>query len=390
MIRKEALRPDCPDCEPLPEKIARPGRLHLWFVSRHSAKKLRVYLSTERRWIYEDTEDGRVVIGVGEGTWGSLLWNLSSLFSPSELDDVKALCTFSSDEPTTADIPDVRSLRQLVAFGRSDWLLPTLLEQRLFSVFQPIVWADDPTIIYAQECLVRAEASDGRIVSAGTILDAAREASLLAQIDLAARHTAIREAVRHRVESNLFINLTPTYQYDPATCLRSTVRALDRATIPRSKVVIEVTETDKSDDVNILRALTEYCRDNGFRVALDDVGSGYSSLTLINRLRPDFIKLDMELIRGVERDPYKAAIAQKVIELAHNLGISTIAEGVQTSSEMGWVQAHGATFVQGWFIAKPSNPPVKDSSTLRGLRTSSPVSGSSALPQTTPGIATDS
>ena len=390
MIRNNALRPDCPDCEPLPETIVRPGRLHLWFVSRHSAKKLRFYLSTERRWTYADTEDGCIVIGVGEGTWGSLLWNMSSLFSPSELDDAKVLCTFGSNEPTPADIPDVRSLRQLVAFARSDWLLLTLLEQRLFSVFQPIVWADNPTNIYAQECLLRAEASDGRIVSAGTILDAAREASLLAQIDLAARHTAIREAVRHRVESDLFINLTPTYLYDPASCLRSTVRALDRAGILRSKVVIEVTETDKTDDVDTLRALTNYCRDNGFRVALDDVGSGYSSLNTIHWLRPDFIKLDMDLIRGVDHDPYKAAIAQKVIELAHDLEISTIAEGVETSGEMRWVQAHGATFAQGWLIAPPASPPVEDISTLSSLRTSKPVSGSSASPQTTPGIATGS
>jgi len=223
---------------------------------------------------------------------------------------------------------------------------------------------------------------------AGTILDAAREARLLAQFDLVARHTAIREAVRHRVASDLFINLTPTYLYDPAACLRSTVRALDRAGIPRSKVVIEVTETDKTDDVNILQALTDYCRDNGFRVALDDVGSGYSSLNSIHRLRPDFIKLDMELIRGVEHDPYKAVIAQKVIELAHDLEISTIAEGVETSGEMRWVQAHGATFAQGWFIAPPANPPLESSSTLRGLCTSNSVLGSCTLPQANPGTAT--
>jgi EAL domain-containing protein (putative c-di-GMP-specific phosphodiesterase class I) len=368
MIREDELRPDCPDCEALPEKIAGSGRLHLWLASRHSVKKLRVYLSRDPRRTYEDAEDGRVLIRVDEGEWGSLLADLSGLFSSSELEDAKALCKSGFDEPTLADFPNVRSLRRLIALARSDWLLATLLEQRLISVFQPIVWVDDPTNIYAQECLLRAEAPDGRIVSAGTILDAAREAGLLAQADLAARHTAIREVVRHGVESHLFINLAPTHLYDPATCLRSTVRTLDRAGIPHSKVVFEVTETDETEDVYALKALTDYCRNNGFRVALDDVGSGYSSLNFIHRLRPDFIKLDMELIRGVERDPYKAAIAQKIIELAHGLGISTIAEGVETSGEMVWVQAHGATFAQGWFIAKPANPPVKDSSALIGLR----------------------
>src|SRR5215212_11903982 len=140
MIRKDAIRPDCPDCEPLPEKIAGSGRLHLWFASRHSVKKLRVYLSADRRLTYEDIGDGRVIIGVGEGEWGDLLWDLSSLFSSSELDDAKALCTFGSEEATVADIPSVRSLRQLVASARFDWFLRTQLEQRLISVFQPIVW----------------------------------------------------------------------------------------------------------------------------------------------------------------------------------------------------------------------------------------------------------
>ena len=100
---QNALRPDCPDCEPLPEKFARPGRLHLWFTSRHSVKKLRVYLGPDRGRSYEDTEDGRVIIGVGEGEWDDLLRDLSGLFSSSELDDAKALCTFGAEEPTPAE-----------------------------------------------------------------------------------------------------------------------------------------------------------------------------------------------------------------------------------------------------------------------------------------------
>jgi EAL domain-containing protein (putative c-di-GMP-specific phosphodiesterase class I) len=360
MIYEDALMSGCPNCGVLPEKIAGAGRLHLWLASRHSAKKLRVYLSRDRHWAYENTEDGRVLIYVDRGAWDTLMANLSDLFSSSELDAAKALCKFDFDEPTLADFPNVRSLRQLIAFAQSDWLLPTLLEQRLTSFFQPIVWASDPTNIYAQECLLRAEVADGRVLAAEMVLDAARQARLLSQTDLAARHTAIREVVRHGVENHLFINLAPTCLCDPETCLRSTVRALNSAGIPRSKVIFEITETDEADDVYALNALTEYCRSSDFRVALDDVGSGYSSLNLIHRLRPDFIKLDLDLIRGVDHDSYKATIVQKIIELAHSLDISTIAEGVETSEEMNWIQDHGATFAQGWFIAKPANPPVRD------------------------------
>jgi EAL domain-containing protein (putative c-di-GMP-specific phosphodiesterase class I) len=366
MIRQDLPGPDCPDCEVLPERLAGPGRLHLWLPSRHSAKKLRAYLGRARRLAYEGTEDGRVIIDVDQGKWGKLLAELSDLFSPSELDDARALCKPGSDEPTLADFPRMRTLEQLVAFAGSDWLVRVLLERRLNCVFQPIVWADDSTCIYAQECLLRAEAPDGSIVSAGAILDAARRAGLLAQTDLAARHGSIREAARHGVEGDLFISLSPTRICDPASCLRSTLGALGKAGIPHTRVVFELTETDEPD-VYALRALPDYCRNEGFRVALDDVGSGYSSLNLIHRLRPDFIKLDAELIRGVERDPHKAVIARRVIELAHDLGMGTIAEGVETPGELEWVRAHGATFAQGWLIAKPTNPPVGDGRALTGL-----------------------
>ena len=252
-------------------------------------------------------------------------------------------------------------------------MLTVLLERRLTCVFQPIVRTGNPTSVYGQECLLRAEAAGGCLVAAGPILDAAREARLLAQTDLAARHTAVREAARHGVEGHLFINIAPAHVHDPATCLRSTVGAIDRVGIPREKVVFEITETDEAVDVPALKAFGDYCRKNGFRVALDDVGSGYSSLNLIHRLRPDFIKLDMDLIRGVDRDPYKATVARKIIELARDLGVSTIAEGVETPGEMTWVQRHGATFAQGWFIAKPATPPIRDTPTRTDDSTATPV-----------------
>lgn len=354
---------ECPDCEPLPSRATGSGRLHLWFSLGHSAKKLRIFLGRGRWRAHEATEDGRVLIHVDEGGWGSLLDELSDLFSPAELDDITALCKAGFDEPASSDFPDVYSLKQLVASARSDWLLAMLLGRRLTCVFQPIVRADNPASVYGQECLLRAKAPDGSLVTAGPILRAAREAGLLAQTDLAARHAAVREAAGHGFGGHLFINIAPASVHDPATCLRSTVCSIDAAGIPRDKVVFEITEADEAVDPLSLKALGDYCRKNGFRVALDDVGSGYSSLNLIHRLRPDLLKLDMDLVRGVDRDPYKATVARKVIELARDLGASTIAEGVETLGEMTWVRDHGATLAQGWFIAKPANPPIRDTPT---------------------------
>ena len=144
---------------------------------------------------------------------------------------------------------------------------------------------------------------EGGLVSPGRIFGAAKSARMLFQTDLAARRTAIREAVRQGVEGNLFINFTPAAIYDPRFCLRSTVEAVDGAGISPERIVFEVTETEETRDVDHLRNIVAFYREKGFRVALDDLGSGYSSLNMIHRLRPDFVKLDMQLVRGVDTDP---------------------------------------------------------------------------------------
>jgi EAL domain-containing protein (putative c-di-GMP-specific phosphodiesterase class I) len=132
---------------------------------------------------------------------------------------------------------------------------------------------------------------------------------------------------------------------------------VDEAGIPREKVVFEITETERTHDVLHFRGIIDQYRRFGFRIALDDVGSGYSSLNLLHQLRPDFLKLDMHLIRGVDRDPYKATIAQKILEIAQKLDIKSVAEGIETTEEMDWVRDHGADFVQGYLIAKPKLHP---------------------------------
>jgi EAL domain-containing protein (putative c-di-GMP-specific phosphodiesterase class I) len=94
-------------------------------------------------------------------------------------------------------------------------------------------------------------------------------------------------------------------------------------------------------------------------VALDDLGAGFSSLNLLTELRPDFVKMDMHLIRGVDQNDYKARILGSLIDLAHKLEIPVVAEGVETVAEWQWLRAAGADLVQGYLFAKPgAEPPL--------------------------------
>lgn len=171
--------------------------------------------------------------------------------------------------------------------------------------------------------------------------------------------TAIRSAAPLCGSAKIFVNFNPTTIYKPEYCLASTMAALEEQGLTQSDVVFEVVESDRIADVDHLRSILGFYRDRGFEVALDDLGAGYNSLTSLNDLRPDYMKLDMDLCRGVNLDPYRATIAKNLIVLARDLGIATIAEGIETEDEAIWFTNAGIDYIQGFYFARPR--PVDES-----------------------------
>ncbi|MFI5310851.1 MAG: EAL domain-containing protein [Gemmatimonadales bacterium] len=297
-----------------------------------------------------------VIVDLAWDEMRALVIPLRRILTHREAEDVRVLFRPSGGELTTADFPKVQSYTAFSLVSESTWLSAMLAEQRFTSVLQPIVWSAEPQRVFAQEALLRGVGLDEAIVYPNYIFEVARGCGMLVQVDLAARKAAIDRMVLDDIRETLFVNLTPSTIEDPVSSLARTVEMIEDAKIPAHRVVFEVVESDQALDVADLQRLLRTYRDAGFRVALDDVGAGYSSLNLLHQLRPDFIKLDMDLIRGVDADPYKALIAQKIIEIASSLGVETIAEGIETPEELGWVQEHGATYAQGFAIARPTMP----------------------------------
>ncbi|MDP3691410.1 EAL domain-containing protein, partial [Bradyrhizobium sp.] len=123
--------------------------------------------------------------------------------------------------------------------------------------------------------------------------------------------------------------------------------------LPPERIVIEITEhSDVENYEHLLRALLPL-RQRGFRLAVDDAGAGYSSLRHILNLQPDFIKLDMGLIRNIDVDPARRALASALIGFARETGSVIIAEGVETASEFETLQLIGVEQVQGYFLGRP-------------------------------------
>ena len=350
---------DCKRCGALPGPVQTSGTLYLAPPLGHTASRARSALRAAGIPL-EEPSPNLISARVAEGSLARLAEGLATALSRSELRDTRSLIVAEGEQPSFAALSAMEPLSTLVARVRGDRLLRMVRECRLTCHFQPIVRADDPSRTFAHECLLRGVETDGSLVPPGEIYEVARAADLLFPVDREARLTAIRQAARHGLDapdSCLFVNFNPSSIYDPTFCLMSTVAAIRGTRFRPEQLVFEVVESDKIEDIDHLVKIVTYYRSSGFRVALDDLGSGYASLSLLGTLRPDFVKLDMNLIRGVDLDPYRASIATKLLEMARKLGIATVAEGIETEGEWRWAREHGADYVQGYLFARPSATP---------------------------------
>ncbi|AFY40779.1 EAL domain-containing protein [Nostoc sp. PCC 7107] len=334
------------------------GRLFLWFPVTHTLTKVTTYLRQFALKYELMQERPGLCLECKSGQAQELAYNLAQLLAPRELKETQVLFIRGALQPQLQDFSDIASLQRFVTFNQSEWLVNMLAQERFTTHFQPIVSIQNTSEIYGYESLLRGLDEEGNLLLPGPILELATEAGLLPQLDRLARLSTIAQFSRHQVNGKIFVNFTPTALYDPASCLRSTVEAIDQAGIAHDQVVFEVVESDNPHDLAHLKAVLQYYRDKGFLVALDDLGSGYSGLNLLHQLRPDFIKLDIELIRDVHQDLYKASITEKIIEIAQNLNILTVAEGIECIEELNWLREKGATFAQGYLIARPDPVPV--------------------------------
>lgn len=364
MERIDKYSEKCDRCETLPSKIESQGTLYIWFPVRHTLSK--VISALDKALLeYQLIEDGQCLSIFWEDKHlDSFISILTTKLTPKELKETQVLWMSGKAQPQFRDFSRVNSLNNFISLSKSEWLVDMLAAERLTTFFQPIVYAEDTARIFAQEALLRGFDREGNLINPGRIFSHAQDAGLVFQLDALARQLSIREASRHGIEEAIFINFSPTAVYDPTTCLRMTVRVVSEVGFSHDRVVFEVMESEQPPDINHLIKILKFYQDAGFLIALDDFGTGYSNLNLIHALRPDFIKLDRTLIHNVHQDDYKALITEKLLEIAHKLDIKTIAEGVESPEELQWVRERGATFIQGFLIAKPMTPPVRVTPTI--------------------------
>ena len=129
--------------------------------------------------------------------------------------------------------------------------------------------------------------------------------------------------------------------------------ALERHDLPGDSLIVEITEDLLLDDIERTHQVLEALRDRGVHIALDDFGSGYSALTYLRKLPIDEVKVDYDLISHVLTDPRAEAIVRAVIDLAHAMDVTTVAEGVENTETATWLRYRGCEVAQGMLYSPP-------------------------------------
>jgi EAL domain-containing protein (putative c-di-GMP-specific phosphodiesterase class I) len=210
--------------------------------------------------------------------------------------------------------------------------------------FQPVIsWAARRVI--GHEALLRS--SDPRLPNPASVLTVAERLGRIEQIGRLVRERVARSMTRAPAEF-VFVNIHPHELLDSDLYL---------ATAPLSqfskRVVLEISEHALLDDIEHLETRAQSLRKLGFRLALDNLGPGYPGLSSFARLRPEFVKYDQSLIRGVDAEPAKAALVAKMTSLLSGMGVRVIAAGIESITERDTVIAAGVDLLQGFAFSRP-------------------------------------
>jgi EAL domain-containing protein (putative c-di-GMP-specific phosphodiesterase class I) len=215
----------------------------------------------------------------------------------------------------------------------------------LWMAYQPIVQAGTGAL-FGYEALLRS--GDPDLAGPGAILDAAERLGRLYDVGRAVRCKASEPMQSVCPPALLFINLHALDLNDEA--LTSPSAPL---TMIAPRVVLEITERASLDPIEDVPSRIAQLRELGFRIAIDDLGAGYSGLMSFTQLEPEFVKLDMSLVRDIHENPLKQKVVRSMTALCKDMGITVVAEGIEVAEERDTIIELGCDLLQGFLLARP-------------------------------------
>jgi len=245
-------------------------------------------------------------------------------------------------------MPDFDNLIEFSEFSILDGIIK---REAVKPVYQPIVSLTDGEI-FGYEALSRI-CANGLNMTVENMFKAAEKSNRVWELESLCRAKALKGAMGMDSGKKLFLNVNPNIMHDEGFKNGFTKSRIEKYGLNFDNVIFEITERVAiSDNSAFLSSIDHYKRQN-YKIAIDDVGAGYSGLSVISQVKPDFIKLDMSLIRDIDKDETKQLLCKALVDFGLSADIKIIAEGVETEGELETLIKLDVGYCQGYFICVP-------------------------------------
>jgi diguanylate cyclase (GGDEF)-like protein len=230
--------------------------------------------------------------------------------------------------------------------------------------FQPIVDLRNADII-GYEALSRGPENHPLRSPVSLIEQAVKENSLW-KLEVLFREKALTSASKLELKSLLFLNVDPNIVNDPNFSSGFTKQYIQDHGLLPEMIVFEITERSTIDNFKSFRSAMFHYIEQGYKTAIDDTGAGYSNLSVISKIKPNFIKIDMDLVRDIDKDSFKQAIIKSFVWLANLTNSKLIAEGIETMQEARTLISLGVHAGQGFLLGRPSPELIAIDTVIKG------------------------
>lgn len=226
-----------------------------------------------------------------------------------------------------------------------------MLKRDVRSVFQPIISLRDGSIL-GYEALSRGP-KDSKLENPEHMFTVAGQCGMIWDLESICRGKSLCAISKLEPKCKIFLNIDPCVIADRRFRRGFTKEYLMKYHIPPQNIIFEITEKNPIQNIGAFKKIIESFRDQGYRFAIDDVGDGYSGLNLISAINPSYLKIDMNIIRGIDKHTVKEALVRSLFEFTRITDASLIAEGIETLAELQTLIDIGVHYGQGYLIHRP-------------------------------------
>jgi len=226
----------------------------------------------------------------------------------------------------------------------------------IVTFFQPIVSLQDLDIL-GYEALTRGPEDSG-FDDPEVLFSYAENTNLILELERLCRRNALKSAQALHLDRKLFLNSSARAILDSDFTPDHIAEFVAELGLDKRNVVLEITERIAIQEWDTFKKVLRQFRNHGFKIAVDDIGAGYSSLQAIAELEPDFLKFDVSLVRNINESLIKRGLLETLVALSHKIRAQLIAEGVETKLEFQTLRSLGVPLGQGYFFASPALKPT--------------------------------